>query len=32
MLAGKMLLRRYAKDAADKVPLVEATLKAQGLL
>ena len=32
VLAGQALLRRYARDAEDKVPLVKATLKAQGLL
>lgn len=31
-LAGKALLKRYARDAEDKMPLVTSTLKAQGLL
>lgn len=30
MLAGKTLMRRYGEEAPDKVPLVLATLKAQG--
>jgi hypothetical protein len=31
VLAGQALLKRYARDAEDKLPLVTATLKAQGL-
>ena len=30
VLAGKTLLRRYGDEAPDRVPLVLATLKAQG--
>ena len=31
-LAAEALLQRYAEDAPDKLPLVKAMLKAQGLL
>jgi hypothetical protein len=30
VLAGKTLLQKYGDEAEDKVPLVLATLKAQG--
>lgn len=31
-LAGRTLISKYSEEAADKVPLVTATLKAQGFL